>query len=657
MSFNYPNFFGMYGSIIIAVNTFQQWQSNGLEGDTGVRASINTAFAAANQSVLLEGYFPLVDSQAQMIASWEQSYHDTYQGNLFASLQGPLNTAASDIPTIYGALYEQMTRDAQSVQNNTSSLLVSATSGNTGSGSLIATLLNATTGNNDERALRQIIEVVCTQDQYSGAAAGGEQFQLVGYPTASPYSALTGGSGVAANNLYVSDQGGSVNVLNNGSFDNYAGSVPTAWTVETLTAGNWYGYYSFAGASGETTLSPASAVVSTNGAQAITWTLPATTTWPAGATVNFYLAAAVGAGIFPQLQKAGLTTALISTTRFIAGRIAPQVNNSSLAVPTTLAVGSAYSPSAGVGINTQFVLPSQNTGVASLMLSPVSGGDIVLSQGVIASQIPLSAMTMLLGDIAQFNCAAGSSLTVALEGVGPQRLAMFQADPATLTGAYSLQSAQAWLKAVSSAAAVRITWSSSITAGAAAAVFIDAMSLLSTLDFGHIQFALARGATDFVVGDSFAVTVSNNYAGAFQTYAALYDNNFLRSSATPTIPDSLALTVGQITVSTDTISTELTTTSTTTILNFTPAVSINVVVTTYARMSVSSAALTLTVQWTDGSGIPRQSNLLSGATLAPGSYFVDTQYLNVAANTSITVIASCSAALDSYISATLWELD
>jgi hypothetical protein len=63
-----------------------------------------------------------------------------------------------------------------------------------------------------------------------------------------------------------------------------------------------------------------------------------------------------------------------------------------------------------------------------------------------------------------------------------------------------------------------VTWTTAATAGATAVILIDDVVLQRPTDFGHVQYALFAGATDFADGDKFTVTTTNDYGGVFQTW-------------------------------------------------------------------------------------------------------------------------------------------
>ena len=136
---------------------------------------------------------------------------------------------------------------------------------------------------------------------------------------------------------------------------------------------------------------------------------------------------------------------------------------------------------------------------------------------------------------------SGSNLQVCLTGTSFTPINLFNADPSSLTTSYVFYSVQVSAQSVvPSDVNVKITWTSANIAGAAAVVLMDDLVLGSPTSFGNAYYALFCGAADFVVGDTFQVTNTNDHAGVFQAFFSRFYNFALPTSGSPTISDSLA---------------------------------------------------------------------------------------------------------------------
>ena len=71
-------------------------------------------------------------------------------------------------------------------------------------------------------------------------------------------------------------------------------------------------------------------------------------------------------------------------------------------------------------------------------------------------------------------------------------------------------------------------------------LYLDSMVLAQMTSFAYWQILVVRGPVDFLDGDGFTVTTTNNNAGVIQTFLGTFYGQQVNPSASPTIPDSLA---------------------------------------------------------------------------------------------------------------------
>jgi hypothetical protein len=127
---------------------------------------------------------------------------------------------------------------------------------------------------------------------------------------------------------------------------------------------------------------------------------------------------------------------------------------------------------------------------------------------------------------------AGSNLQVSVKGTGFTTVSLFNADPSTLTTAYAFVSAFIQVPAaVPADLKVEVTWTAANAAGATAVVLVDDVVLQAPTDFGHAQYALFAGASDFAAGDRFTVTTTRSASGVFQDWFGRFYNVALPSNA------------------------------------------------------------------------------------------------------------------------------
>ncbi len=527
---NYINFFTSLGKLVKWNNLFATYQSSSLLGSSGAASDIQAGFSS--NPTLVSGLSPSVVGWAQQVSGWESQLLQVFGANLWASIQGDVNSPSQQANAIIPYLYLNMVANSQTINRNTSTIAFTTGASNKGNGTLLVSALNNQTGISDERLLNETVQIQCTADGISGGVSGGEAWSITGFPTAQQFSTQTPGSGSLTNGLNTADQSAG-NILSNGSFDSYSSSGFTGWTIESLGAGTWYGSFTYVNSSGqETTPSPVGNVTLIAG-QAATWQLGSL---PTGAvSMNFYLSES--STVAGSLQKTGITASYISTTQYSAGRFAPTTNGTGLAPPASAPTVAAYTPGSSVTQSLNYYAVA--TGGGSLALTPNSGGDVVISQSLL--NMNRTNMWALMGYLSAQNLTTGSTLTIDIEDVtASTAMSIWNADPSTITAAFTIHDALAYLENIFPPPVLRIRWAQSSTQGSTAIIYVDAMSVIAATNFGNWNVSVARGTTDFRVGDIFTVTTTNNNAGIFQTYLGTNYNGYLPSSTSPTIADSLA---------------------------------------------------------------------------------------------------------------------
>jgi hypothetical protein len=637
---NYINFFTSLGKLVKWNNLFATYQSSSLLGSSGAASDIQAGFSS--NPTLVSGLSPSVVGWAQQVSGWESQLLQVFGANLWASIQGDVNSPSQQANAIIPYLYLNMVANSQTINRNTSTIAFTTGASNKGNGTLLVSALNNQTGISDERLLNETVQIQCTADGISGGVSGGEAWSITGFPTAQQFSTQTPGSGSLTNGLNTADQSAG-NILSNGSFDSYSSSGFTGWTIESLGAGTWYGSFTYVNSSGqETTPSPVGNVTLIAG-QAATWQLGSL---PTGAvSMNFYLSES--STVAGSLQKTGITASYISTTQYSAGRYAPTstqtgyipppsaptlstattggslaasttytyeitalsgsnettpststsittgsttatntvtatwtavpgatgyniygrvagslgligtttsltftdtgsaspgvappaTNDTGLAPPASAPTVAAYTPGSSVTQSLNYYAVA--TGGGSLALTPNSGGDVVISQSLL--NMNRTNMWALMGYLSAQNLTTGSTLTIDIEDVtASTAMSIWNADPSTITADFTIHDALAYLENIFPPPVLRIRWAQSSTQGSTAIIYVDAMSVIAATNFGNWNVSVARGTTDFRVGDIFTVTTTNNNAGIFQTYLGTNYNGYLPSSTSPTIADSLA---------------------------------------------------------------------------------------------------------------------
>lgn len=151
-------------------------------------------------------------------------------------LQLDLNSPTAQPTDVLPRLYEEMVLAGDTVQASTvGTPTVTAVAGNTGSGVLVASKVDAL-GRDAETSITELVRFTCASDQYGGGTAGGERFTVVGYPTLPANNYGTRGNG-AGGSLTVLNAGGG-NKLTGGGFDTFTvANTPDSWTLDAGAAG------------------------------------------------------------------------------------------------------------------------------------------------------------------------------------------------------------------------------------------------------------------------------------------------------------------------------------------------------------------------------------------------------------------------------------
>jgi hypothetical protein len=236
MSINYTQLFSRLGTIIGQINTWLAEQTTllGTGGGSITTGVMNILAQYETRPDLTVGLESLFQGDANTVAGWESALK-RYADGTITDLQQALNAPNSSVNSVLPLMVTDMVNNTQSVQKNTPSITSTTNfSGNTGTGilnsSVVAVPGQATT--NDERILNQTVKFTCISDAFSGAVAGQEQFNIIGWPTQNIYSNFTQGQG-SGPNITV----GGRNTINNGSFSSYTGAgVFPSWTTVTGAA-------------------------------------------------------------------------------------------------------------------------------------------------------------------------------------------------------------------------------------------------------------------------------------------------------------------------------------------------------------------------------------------------------------------------------------
>lgn len=196
-----------------------------------------------------------------------------------------------------------------------------------------------------------------------------------------------------------------------------------------------------------------------------------------------------------------------------------------------------------IGTNIKETTAVVHSGTAALeLLGDGTTTTITLSQ-VVAPAI--RANTLYAGSVwvrKGGTVTGGSTLAITVNGTGATTQTLLSLDPSTLTTSY-IQYHLFFATASTvppSNYQVEINWTAANTAGASALIYVDDFVLALPTTFGYASYAIFRGSADFAVADSFAVVTAVTTPGVFQSFFVRWYNQFLNSSGSPTIADSLA---------------------------------------------------------------------------------------------------------------------
>lgn len=515
MSFNYTQTFTALGSVVKVTNEITSFAASTLMGSTDGLNDISTDFGFALS--LIQGAQSAFTGFASSTASWNGTIKG-YSDNLLASLQSALNCPNNSPSTILSYLNKQMIVDSQSIKKNTVSSSFTSGSSNIGNGTInISTLYEGT--------LNEGLKISCIQDQYTGASAGKEVFQVVGQPSQPVFSYLKGGNGNGPNITVADDSSNLLNgkssfVAANWTIGVYlvsptaAPTVSVAGTSGELQAGTYYLKVTATGTGGgETLASPESLQFTVTAGEIPTVTFPAA---PSGwKSWNVYLTPEAGAIGTEVLYATGITTTTYNIAAFAqTNLIIPPSVNTAIQLNSTNVVASAnaaYNTSYGILITEA----SQNLEVSQVINTSVNT-IYMASVMVRTSAAPTSGSTLVIN-------AGGNNL--------------LSLDPSTLTSTWTRYAITFTTSSTQNNVEFLISLTGAVASGE---IQISNPVLTQPYLFGGVGYSIFRGASNFRLGDYFSVTTTNDNAGVFQTWITQVYNLSLNSSASPTIADSLA---------------------------------------------------------------------------------------------------------------------
>lgn len=234
MSINYTTLFTRLGKCVKWLNLFLGYQGTNILGTApnGVADDVLSQYEARRD--LVPSFESTSTGWANSIAGWNgvlKSLADTTLSDLQSALEAP----GSSITTILPLLYAQMVVDSQTIQKNTGISASVSAGTNTGTGVLLASVVNVN-GINDERIFNETVKVKCISDQWSGSAtAGSESFSVTGEPKLSSpnvHGAMANGNGPNLSVAYAR------NMVTNGNFETFTvANTPDNWTIDAGVAG------------------------------------------------------------------------------------------------------------------------------------------------------------------------------------------------------------------------------------------------------------------------------------------------------------------------------------------------------------------------------------------------------------------------------------
>lgn len=231
---NLTDLFTKLGRCVDWTNVLLNQQNVLFIGPSG--ESINLQSAYLDRLDLVQNFTTQVIAQANQMAGMIGNVLDVANATL-GDLQLPLNAPSATPSTILPLLYEYMVANSATIQETIiNSPVVTPNGGNVGNGVLLVSTLNAM-GITDERIINELVQLTCTQSQWSGGTAGAELFSIVGWPTLPPNNYGIPGNGNGGS-MPVSDST-SPNIDNN-DFETWSGSPlqPNGWTLVSGAASN-----------------------------------------------------------------------------------------------------------------------------------------------------------------------------------------------------------------------------------------------------------------------------------------------------------------------------------------------------------------------------------------------------------------------------------
>lgn len=250
MALNYTQLFTLTGKLTKYLNSYKSIADTTYPAD---REAIAAVFDTAALERLVEGI------QATYLG-WSDgitSQRATLAGFIQNVLADPVNVLpeigviSQDLNAILPALWNQMIADGETINRSTVTVgTVTANAANQGNGTILTTKVldgfNSPTqgalanlgynGVDSELAVTsETMLWTCTADSMVGTSEGGEQFSVQGGINYGPLSWRGEGSGLGPT-IQVGNADG-VNLLTDGSFENWSSNSPSSWTIDAGTAG------------------------------------------------------------------------------------------------------------------------------------------------------------------------------------------------------------------------------------------------------------------------------------------------------------------------------------------------------------------------------------------------------------------------------------
>lgn len=250
MALNYTQLFTLTGKLTKYLNSYKSIAATIYPAD---REAIAAVFDTAALESLIEGIQATYFGWSDGITSQRATLANFIQNVLLdpVNVLPNIGVISQDLNAVLPALWNQMIADSQTVNRSTVTIgTVTANGANQGNGTILATkvldgfnppvqgsLANlGYNGVDSELAVTsETMLWTCTSDSMAGASEGGEQFSVQGGINYGPLSWRGEGSG-SGPTIQVGNADG-VNLLTDGSFENWSSNTPSNWTIDSGTAG------------------------------------------------------------------------------------------------------------------------------------------------------------------------------------------------------------------------------------------------------------------------------------------------------------------------------------------------------------------------------------------------------------------------------------